>query len=44
MLIWCIFREEDLLKKYAKLEQWKNDVTDNAAKKLAAMEVAKVGT
>lgn len=34
-------REEDLLKKYAKLEQWKNDVMDNAAKKLATMEAAK---
>jgi hypothetical protein len=37
------FREEDLMKKFAKLEQWKNDVRVNTAKKLAAIEAAKVG-
>jgi hypothetical protein len=30
------------MKKFAKLEQWKNDVKINAAKKLAAVEAAKV--
>jgi hypothetical protein len=37
------FREEDLVKKFAKLEQWKHDVRVKAAKKLAAVEAAKVG-
>jgi hypothetical protein len=31
------------MKKFAKLEQWKNEVRVNAAKKLAAVEAAKVG-
>jgi hypothetical protein len=30
------------MKKFAKLEQWKNEVRVNAAKKLAAVEAAKV--
>ncbi|XP_069702239.1 large ribosomal subunit protein mL64 [Periplaneta americana] len=34
-------REDDVLKKYMKLEQWKNDVKNNAAKKLAAAAAAK---
>lgn len=34
-------REEDIMKKFAKLEQWKHDVRVNAAKKLAAVEAAK---
>lgn len=32
------------MKKFAKLEQWKLDVKANAAKKLATVEAAKVGT
>jgi hypothetical protein len=31
------------LKKFAKLEQWKIDIKANAARKLAAVEAAKVG-
>jgi hypothetical protein len=31
------------MKKFSKLEQWKHDVRINAAKKLAAVEAAKVG-
>jgi hypothetical protein len=43
-VILYIFREEDVLKKFAKLEQLKNEIRANAAKKLAAVEAAKVGT
>ncbi|PSN30352.1 hypothetical protein C0J52_25490 [Blattella germanica] len=34
-------REEELLTKFSKLEQWKKEVKANAAKKLAAAEAAK---